>query len=160
MLLLNKNYAQLNSKVKNLYELTEKDINRMHTVLLEIYDDLYKVCEKYSLKLIAGGGTLLGVIRHKGFIPWDDDMDLSMSRDDYEKFIEIFESELGDKYELLAPGYQKGSKVFLMRVLKKNTTLMNMIDENSPYSNGIYIDITPIDYVPDNIILKIMLSGT
>lgn len=154
MFLLKKNYAALKSNANNLYELTDEDIRHMHEVLLEIYDDLFKVCEKHSLKLIAGGGTLLGVVRHKGFIPWDDDMDLSMSREDYEKFITIFESELSDKYELLAPGYKNGSKVFLMRVLKKNTTLMNMIDENSPYSNGIYIDITPIDYVPENMILR------
>lgn len=150
MFLLKKNYAALKSNANNLYELTDEDIRHMHEVLLEIYDDLLKVCEKHSLKLIAGGGTLLGVIRHKGFIPWDDDMDLSMSREDYEKFIEVFESELSDKYELLAPGYKNGAKVFLMRVLKKNTTFLNMIDEVSPYSNGIYIDITPIDYAPEN----------
>ena len=156
VLLLNKNYASLKTQANNLYELTDSDIQRMHTVLLEIYDDLYKVCEKHNLKLIAGGGTLLGVIRHKGFIPWDDDMDLSMTREDYEKFKSIFDSELSDKYDLLAPGYPKGAKVFLMRVLKKNTTLLNMIDENSPYSNGIYIDIVPIDYVPENKIIFYM----
>lgn len=149
MLTLKRNYASLKSGASNLYELTDEDIEKLHGVLLEIYDDLYVYCEKYSIKLIAGGGTALGTARHKGFIPWDDDMDLNLTRADYEKFIKHFDDELGDKYDLLAPGYEKGSLCFLMRVLKKNTTLLNMIDEASPYPAGIYIDITPIDYAPN-----------
>ena len=149
MLTLKKNYASLKSSAGNLYELTDDDIKKMHEVLLEIYDDVYAYCEKHSLKLIAGGGTALGAVRHKGFIPWDDDMDLNLTRTDYEKFIQYFDNDLGDKYDLLAPGYKKGSICFLMRILKKNTVLLNMIDESSPYPTGIYIDITPIDYAPN-----------
>ena len=98
MLTLKKNYASLESKADNLYELTEEDIKRMHEVLLEMYDDLFEVCEKNSIKMLASGGTALGTIRHQGFIPWDDDMDLHFSRSDYETFIKIFEKELGEKY--------------------------------------------------------------
>ena len=93
MLTLKKNYASLESKADNLYELTEEDIKRMHEVLLEMYDDLFEVCEKNSIKMLASGGTALGTIRHQGFIPWDDDMDLHFSRSDYETFIKIFEKE-------------------------------------------------------------------
>lgn len=150
MITLKKNYASLESKANNLYEMTDADIDRMHEILLSIYDDLFAVCEKHGIKMIAGGGTSLGAVRHKGFIPWDDDMDLNMSRGDYEKLIEVFESELGDRYDLLAPGYKAGANCFLMRIMKKNTTLLNMIDEKSPYPTGIYIDITPIDYAPEN----------
>lgn len=155
MITLKKNYASLESSASNLYEMTDDDIARMHEMLLGIYDDLFAVCEKYGIKLIAGGGTSLGAVRHKGFIPWDDDMDLNMPRNDYEKLVEVFEKELGDRYDLLAPGYKAGCNCFLMRIMKKNTTLLNMIDEASPYPTGIYIDITPIDYAPDNkLVLK------
>ena len=154
MFTLKKNYASLESSANNLYELTDEDIKKMHEVLLEMYDDLFAVCEKHGIKLIAGGGTALGAVRHKGFIPWDDDMDLCLTREDYQKFIQCFDDELGDRYDLLAPGYKKGSNCFLMRVLKKNTTLLNMIDEASPYPTGIYIDITPIDYAPDNSMIR------
>jgi lipopolysaccharide cholinephosphotransferase len=75
-------------------------------------------------------------------------MDLNMPRDDYEKLIKVFDKELSDRYDLLAPGYKAGANCFLMRIMKKGTTLLNMIDEKAPYPSGIYIDITPIDYAP------------
>lgn len=159
MIKLKKNYASLNSKSNNLYEMTDADIEKMHQVILEIYDDLYKVCKKHSIKPIAGGGTALGSIRHKGFIPWDDDMDLNFTRADYEVLKKVFKEELGDKYDLLAPGYQDGANCFVMRLMKKNTTLLNMIDYASPYPTGIYIDITPIDYAPNSVIMQKIKGG-
>ena len=68
MLKLKQNYASLESSADNLYEMTEEDIARMHQTLLEMYDDLFAVCEKYEIKMIAGGGTSLGAVRHKGFM--------------------------------------------------------------------------------------------
>ena len=63
---------------------------------LSLLEKYIEICSKYNLRYYALGGTLLGAIRHKGFIPWDDDMDLGMPRKDYEKFLEICEKELPD----------------------------------------------------------------
>lgn len=159
MITLKKNYASLKSAAGNLYEMTDDDIAKMHEVLLKMYDDLFQYCQRHSLKLIAGGGTALGAFRHQGFIPWDDDMDLGLIRDDYRIFLRYFHSEMGGKYDLLAPGSPEGCSCFLMRVMKKNTTLLNMIDEAAPYPTGIYIDITPIDYAPNGK-LERLIKGT
>lgn len=154
MIFPKKNYASWKSNTDNLYELTNEDIQRIHEVLINMYKDLRIFCKRHSLHLMAGGGTALGAVRHQGFIPWDDDMDLNLTRTDYEKFKALFETELSENYELLAPGYSKGASCFLMRIYKKDTTILNMIDESSPYPCGIYIDITPIDYAPNNSIKR------
>lgn len=159
MFITKKSFALLQGKSNQLYQMTDDDLKKMHSALLEIYQDLKKVCDKYDLKLIAGGGTALGAIRHHGFIPWDDDIDLGLLREEYEELKRVFDlEELSEKYDLLAPGYHRGVNVFFMRIMKKNTTFLNMIDETSPYPHGIYIDIMPIDYVPENPI-KAKLKG-
>ena len=63
----------------------DRKTKEIWAVEMDLYFQLRRVCEKYGLKYFADGGTLLGAVRHKGFIPWDDDMDFAMKRDDYEK---------------------------------------------------------------------------
>ena len=65
-----------------------------------MFVDIKRICDKHNLILMLSGGSALGAVRHKGFIPWDDDIDLMMPRDDYDKFIDLFEEELGEKYYL------------------------------------------------------------
>jgi lipopolysaccharide cholinephosphotransferase len=95
-----------------MYQLTDDDLTQMHDVLLTMYKDIKSVCDRHGLSLIAAGGTALGAIRHHGFIPWDDDMDLFMFREDYEKLSLVFDEELGENYYLLAPGRKQGCNCF------------------------------------------------
>lgn len=142
-------FSSLGGSTSKLYRLTNEDIKKLHTVLLDMYKEIKTVCEKYDIRLIAAGGTSLGAIRHHGFIPWDDDMDIFLFRADYERLKTIFDEELGKDFYLLAPGSKQGANCFLPRIMKKNTTLLGMIDETSPYPNGIYIDINIIEYAPE-----------
>lgn len=143
-------YSAWGGNISGLYMLTDEDVEKLHGILLGMYKDIMEVCEKHDIKPIAAGGTALGAVRHHGFIPWDDDMDLFMFREDFEKFKSIFEAEMSDGYYLLAPGTEQGANCFLPRIIKKGTTFLGMIDESAPYPHGIYIDINIIEYAPEN----------
>lgn len=91
---------ELAHKTNYLHEMTSSESSAMKRALLDIYRDVAKLCEKEGLTLMLSGGSCLGAVRHKGFIPWDDDLDVMMRRDDYERLIRLCkEGRLGDKYE-------------------------------------------------------------
>lgn len=143
----------LASKSSVLYELSEDDRSSLKKCLLEIYKDVNSVCLKYGLDLIGSGGTALGSYRHHGFIPWDDDMDFNMARSDCEKLKKIFELELGDKYLLSCPNYKNKPYARFFKIYKKGTTFIGLEGEKASPCN-IFIDIFPIDNVPENRILR------
>lgn len=136
-------------KQKEYYILSNEERKKLQKCLLSIYQDVIRVCDKHNLVCMHSGGSLLGAVRHKGFIPWDDDMDLMMPREDYNIFMEIFEKELGQGYELAGP-YSKHCNYFV-QVIKKNTTVRYL---NDTEDSGVEVDIFPIDKVPKNVILR------
>ena len=83
------------------------DLREYQLVLLGILKDVAEVCRKHEIRFYLGEGSLLGAIRHDGFIPWDDDIDILMYRADYEKFLSLAPAALGDAYEVQAPGITK-----------------------------------------------------
>ena len=78
-------------------------LKKLHTVQLEMLNDFIRVCDKHDLTYFVVYGTAIGAVRHQGFIPWDDDIDVAMLRRDYDKFCRIFNEELSEKYNLLTP---------------------------------------------------------
>ena len=80
--------------------MTDYGLERVHAELLDVLADTVRVLEKNRLPYSAMCGTLLGAVRHRGFIPWDDDVDIGMLRDSYEKFLAIAETELSSAFEL------------------------------------------------------------
>ena len=118
-------------------------LSKLHGVLLEILDEFVRICEANNLSYFLIGGTLIGAVRHKGFIPWDDDLDVGMSRSDYEKFIKIFNSTENSKYYLL---FMNDPAVFpWLKICKKNTLFAEKIYDKSIRNEGIYIDIWSFD---------------
>ena len=133
----------------------EETIAKIHAVLIVLAKELKRICEKHNLHYFMLSGTLLGAVRHKGFIPWDDDMDFGLIRDDYDKFLEICKTELDDEKFFLQtqetdPGYGK----FYTRIVLKNTFLNNYFIINSNQIKGFFIDIFPYDNVPKSKILQ------
>lgn len=131
-----------------LRTITEEESARLRRVMLEIALDVNTVCEKHQLKLMMAYGTLLGSVRHQGFIPWDDDMDFMMFRNDYEKLIELFDSELSEKYVLQVPATEPKASFTRMKIRKKNTVFLEYETEGLPIQKGIFIDIAPLDTLP------------
>lgn len=133
-----------------LKELSEKELKSLKTTLLNAYQDIYKACSENNLNVMLIGGSLLGSVRHKGFIPWDDDFDLAMSRKDFEKLKSIFDEILGTKYELLAPNYKNAAKQRFPQILIRNTRLSTINEIKDNIRKEIRIDIFIIEYVPEN----------
>ncbi len=133
-----------------LVEIDEETRTRLQRVLVEMYQDISEVCSKYGITHFLTAGSALGAIRHKGFIPWDDDLDLAMTRDDFERFIPAYEKELSDRYVLNAPNYSAKPKARFAKIMKRGTIFKDISDTDDPETNGIFIDIMVFDNVPRN----------
>ena len=146
------NFRKLLIKNTKGQYLGDDDIKKLQRCLVTLLSEVLEVCKRYDIKPMLGGGCLIGYARHDGhFIPWDDDIDIAMTREDYEKFIRIFDDELSDRYILSVP--RKGYDTYqrFIQIYRKNTVLDEV---NNPLGGGhppyIYIDIFPFDFVPNN----------
>lgn len=117
-------------------------------------DMLYKfmnICNKHNLKWWVDGGTLLGTVRHKGFIPWDDDIDVFMMREDYDKFVDIAKTEITGNYFLQTDWTDE---TWFCHAKMRRTDTTAVLDKDLSvkfdFNQGIFIDIFPFDNVPDN----------
>lgn len=129
---------------------TEVQIKKIQGICLSMYKDIMDVCEHHHLTFMLGGGSLLGAIRHKGFIPWDDDIDLMMPRADYDRFIELFESELGQKYDLKSPSKNSDLPGLFVQIVNRETIAKGLFHNPHQKPEGIIVDIFCIDYAPAN----------
>ena len=137
-----------------LRELTPAENQQLKEHLIAMFQDVYAVCQKYNLTIMLGGGSALGAIRHEGFIPWDDDLDLLMPRCDYDVLQSVFEKELGETYFLSAPNSNGHSKNRFPKIMKKGTVLKELTDINSNDPCGIFLDIFILEQVPEQKVIR------
>lgn len=120
------------------------DIEDIHNALLEILIDFDRICRKHNLTYYMLGGTLLGAVRHHGFIPWDDDIDVGMPRADYERFIRLPQIEFPQRLQVW--NLHKAPKKYMFNFSKLVDIETSMIPiENPNYTIGVFLDIFPID---------------
>jgi len=117
----------------------------LHENLLEVMDVFHEFCKEQGLTYYMLGGTMLGAYRHQGFIPWDDDIDLGMLREDYNRFIKIAEKEIKSPYFLQTTLTDEDYYKDYARIRNSNTTAICEHNEYHKCNNGIYIDIFPLD---------------
>ena len=147
--------SELSHKTHFLRELTEEESKALKQAILNIYKDVVILCDKHKLTYMMSGGTCLGAIRHQGFIPWDDDLDIMMPRKDYDQLIQLLEAgELGEKYEFTYPNAKKDANTVFLKIFRKGTKDVEIANVNTPFPKGVYIDVFAIDSVPQSNIGK------
>ena len=114
--------------------------------MLKVFVD---ICDKYNLNYILVGGTCLGAIRHKGFIPWDDDIDIMMPRGDYQRFLQVTQESPDERYKLFSVENNEKLTAPLAKLIDKKT-ILNQTGHAEKMNLGLYVDIFVLDGVPDN----------
>jgi len=138
-----------------MIQLNDKMLRQLQMLQLEMLIEVDRICRKCGIKYNIIAGTLLGAIRHGGYIPWDDDADIAMLRPEYEKFRKACRTTL-DKSRFYFQDHRntKGYRWGYGKIRRKNTLFLREYQEHMPYEQGIFIDIFPLDGVPDNYILR------
>lgn len=125
-------------------------LRRVRLTQLEIAKEIRRVCEENDIQYFLAHGSFLGAVRHGGFIPWDDDMDMGMLRRDYEKFCRIAPSSLKPDYCLQNWYTEPNYGLPFAKVMKRNTLYLENKKTRRLENNGIYVDIFPYDYAPED----------
>lgn len=127
------------------------ETERIQREIFEIFKAVDFVCEKNNLRYYAIGGTCLGAVRHNGFIPWDDDLDIAMPREDYERFLAVAKTQLPSHLEVITPESTQHYLNLFSKVHNINTTfIQDCVKDYSDGAMGIFVDIMPLDGIPDS----------
>lgn len=133
-------------------------MNKLQKHQLNMAIEVDRICKKYNIEYTLIGGTLLGAIRHKGFIPWDDDLDILMSRENYNLFIKKAKEELNDKFFLQALETEPHYGLPFAKIRENDTLFLENMSKNVDINQGIYIDIFSYDNISDNKIIQKYLT--
>lgn len=126
-------------------KMKQENLKKLQSYQMNILDEVERICIKHNLKYFIMGGNLIGAIRHKGFIPWDDDMDIAMMREDYDKFLEIATKEIGDEFFV---DYQENNEHYYLpfaKVRLNDSIYEEPVQKDYKGHKGIWIDIFPLD---------------
>lgn len=125
--------------------MNNQELRKLQLTQLDMLKEVKRICNKNSIHYILTDGTLLGAVRHKGFIPWDDDLDVAMLRPEYEKFIQVASRELSKDYFLQTWKTDQDYPFPYAKILKNNTKCTEAVTKGTRVRDGIFIDIFPID---------------
>ncbi len=134
--------------------MTDEQKNKLQKTILIIANEIDKICKANGINYDIDGGTLLGAIRHRGFIPWDDDFDIGMKRSEYERFLSVCEEQLDKgKYTLQTFSVEDYAFAFA-KIHLNDTEIREDFSKNANVHHGIFVDIFPFDNLPDNLLIR------
>jgi lipopolysaccharide cholinephosphotransferase len=125
-----------------------EDIHELRQIQIGILDEVHRFCESHNLRYFLSSGTLIGAVRHKGYIPWDDDIDIYMPRKDYEEFLATYHGQTG-RFKAINPCQESNYYYTFAKVVDLRTKMIET--ETEGYEIGVYMDIFPVDYVTDDL---------
>lgn len=125
-------------------------LEKVHRAQMIIFQDFADLCERHDLDYFAIAGTAIGAVRHQGFIPWDDDIDVAMLRPDFERFVEYAEEELDDKYYLMGPSLNRHFYNLRTSLVRKGTVFVEDVAWAGGYRPGLSLDLFIYDNVPED----------
>lgn len=134
-----------NEEIRSDYVVTS-EMKKVWSIEIELAEKLIQICDKHGLKCWADGGTLIGAIRHGGFIPWDDDIDMVMMRDDYDQLVQVINDELEEPYFFECIKTDRHHKYKTAKLMKSGTTAI--LDPKSKGKQCIFIDVFVYDGMP------------
>lgn len=138
-----------------MIHLTDEQLRQLQLTELELLKEVDRICKKCDIHYNIIAGTLLGAVRHGGFIPWDDDADVALLRAEYEKFRKACKIELDKtRFEFQDHRNTRGYRWGYGKLRMKDTMFLREHQEHMPYFQGVFIDVFPLDYVPNNYILR------
>lgn len=126
------------------------DPRSVQLLQLEALHEVDRICRIFNLRYYLIGGALIGAVRHKGFVPWDDDIDIAMLRSDYESFLNACKKELADRFFLQNASTDPYFYQSLTRICIQGTYINEEYSKHIPFNKGLYLDIFPLDKIPDD----------
>lgn len=127
--------------------MTDEERKSLQRHLLKMYKDVEAVCLRHNLNICLAFGSVLGAVRHGGFIPWDDDMDLYMPRADYDRLLNEFADELPVNYQVIAPNYKNNGYARFAKIVDLKTRFVELGAENARHPLGVFLDIFPLENI-------------
>ena len=124
-------------------------LTQLHNELYDILSKIINICDKYGISYFAIGGTLIGALYDSSILPWDDDLDIGMTRENYNRFLQVAPKELGKGYFLSYRESDPHTPFFYAKVKKNNTLFVEDKFKKIDMHQGIFVDVFPFDKVPD-----------
>ncbi len=142
-----------NYKKEKIIQLNDEEVKMIQKRLLFVLDDIINVCNKYRIHYQLSGGSCLGAVRHSGYIPWDDDIDINIYRKDIKKFVTVFSRLYKDKYWIHVPGKTKNYDYMYVRIFTKDVRARDIMDPEKTEC-GLGTDIFIVENTFDNNVIR------
>ena len=129
---------------------TDEELKQLRRIQMDIYREIKRICTHHNIPFVAIGGTAIGAVRHNGYIPWDDDLDVAMMRKDYNRFLKHAKKELNPKFFLQNIYTDPDYGNYFTKIRCNGTLFVQPIDKNDKSHHGIFVDVFPLDRLTDD----------